>query len=130
MSTTLNGKHISDQVLRPIRTIVLDWYDGPLGGVLLLGDGRVFQFAHDEDSIYVLSPLPVDAFERTLDAITELGPPKWPIWVPIWRFATTESEMAADAAIDAVLTGTTGESIRVPINFDITPKQHGTYATA
>ena len=130
MNTNLNGKHATNSTLRPSRTIVFDWYDGPLGGVVLLGDRRVFQFQHQEGDEFELSPLPVDAFDRILDAVSELGRPVWPMWVPIWKFATDESQALADAAIDGVLAQSTGETIRAIIDFDLTSKQLDTHATA
>jgi len=69
------------------KMIIFDWYDGPVGGVLLDSDqGRLFYFRLiDWDSghrirVFGLHELPSDA-RGLVDSVAS-GPPTWPVWYP------------------------------------------------
>jgi hypothetical protein len=95
------------------RVIAFGWYDGPEEGILQFGvDGPVFRFAtlykqaNDDDSdtwVYGLFPLPDDALQRVIHALTPLGPPKWPCWCPIWKFANDAEAKSANRLVDEVI---------------------------
>ena len=47
-------------------------------------DGRLDPAAWDrgeELRVYALAPIPPDAFERIVDALTTAGQPRWPVWL-------------------------------------------------
>jgi hypothetical protein len=93
------------------QTIVLDWYDGPLGGFcrlhtpaaeleLVLLDER-----HNPDGIDVrlfrVGVLPAGTFEAVLGSLRFAGPPTTPVWAPIWRSEVPGELEAADRAVAA-----------------------------
>ncbi len=96
------------------KLIVFDYYDGPLGGMTQCElCGSVYRFDSPEEAwdfkhgsyevrIFTLSRLPHDSFRLIVDAIPEMGPPSWPVWVPLWNFASEARREAADRVVDAV----------------------------
>jgi hypothetical protein len=96
------------------RIIALGWYDGPTEGVAQCGTcGASYRFQMvDEDSdwaegedvrIFKLAPLPADAVDRIVSALREHEEPRWPMWVPSWRFDSPAAAQVADGAVSAVL---------------------------
>ncbi len=78
--------------------IILNWYDGPLEGIVRCGDcSREYYFrdlAENEESgmrVYGLFDLPIGTLER----VKRLLPPKY----PIWEFASASAKQAAEKAI-------------------------------
>jgi hypothetical protein len=97
------------------RVIALDWYDGPTGGVLQVGDaGPVYRFImlderqleSDDDTdlrVYGLYPLPADALTRLTDAIAPYMAPRWPVWFPVWKFPSDEIRQTVEAQTDGII---------------------------
>jgi hypothetical protein len=97
------------------RVLILDYYDGPLGGVLRLGGGAVFRYAllderqlDTNDSVdirvYGLYPLAADALDRLTEVLTpHTTPPRWPVWCPHWQFANDETRRQVDGAAEDIL---------------------------
>jgi hypothetical protein len=96
------------------RVIVFGWYDGPTAGVLQLGeDGPVYRFAlldegqlaEDENDLraYGLYSLPADAWSRLVTAVSPYMAPRWPVWVPLWRFPSDEIRQTVERETDQVL---------------------------
>lgn len=95
------------------QTIVLGWHDGPLEGLCRLAAPacsftfeRIGEAAGGGDTpvgIYRLAALEADAMTRVLAALAPLGPPRQPVWAPIWRFPSDDARRQADAVIDEVL---------------------------
>lgn len=94
------------------RVLILGYYDGATDGVLQLNGGRVYRFdlldeARNADGLdereYELRPLPADALDRLVRAIGEYITPTWPVWLPVWRFPSPETEQAVRRQVDAVL---------------------------
>jgi hypothetical protein len=95
------------------RVIVFGWYDGPTNGVLQLGkDGPVYRFALlDEGQLqddtdhraYGLYALPGEVWSRLVTAIAPYIAPRWPVWVPMWRFPSDEIRQAVERETAQVL---------------------------
>lgn len=95
------------------RVIVFGYYDGVIDGVMRLGEtGPVYQFefvdeTHTPDGAdlrrYELRPLPSDAFDQLTSAVGEHIPPNWPVWLPIWKFPTPQTQEAVEQRVDAIL---------------------------
>jgi len=99
------------------RVIAFDYYDGPREGVLQLGEGgEVYRFslfdvirpapAHPEEEdiwLFALSRLPPQTWDRLIDLLAPYLQPRWPVWVPLWRFPTEAVRKQIDAQIDALL---------------------------
>src|SRR5207247_3656530 len=76
--------------------IALNWFDGPVSGVLQLGsDGPTFRFSllderQQADSTdvraYGLYPLPANALTSLVELLSPYAAPRWPIGFPIWKF--------------------------------------------
>lgn len=92
------------------RVLVLGYSDGPTDGILQFADGRNFRFqmTHDtpEGRGFELSPLPPDALERHVALLEPHHVPRWPIWVPLWRFVSPALQRDIEAASDALLVET------------------------
>lgn len=89
--------------------IALGYYDGPTSGLVKIvvdGEERYFTFdllSWDElqdKRVFGLSEL----VEQSLfDRIVELaGPPRWPIWVPEWRFGSESIKATAEQVVEQV----------------------------
>lgn len=94
------------------RILALDYYDGPIGGVLQCGDeGLVYKFdvlfgpeqGAEAQRVFGLAPLPVTALRELAEAHARYQAPRWPLWVPMWRFPTTGDEEAMNHLTDRVL---------------------------
>src|SRR5262245_65937806 len=95
------------------RVVVLDWYDGPIGGVLQIGNnGPAYRFAllderqsADEADVrvYGLCPVPSHGFERLADGLSQHSKPRWPVWVPVWQFPTDESRQDMESLADDIV---------------------------
>ncbi|MBY0458404.1 MAG: hypothetical protein K2V38_13775 [Gemmataceae bacterium] len=96
----------------PVTHVVgLGFYDGVTNGVLRTADGAVYVFdvADDADPAaagpraFALSPLPAGTFEEVVRAIEPHIAPRWPCWVPVWKFPSEEVRAATDARLDCLL---------------------------
>src|SRR6266568_2897931 len=96
------------------KVLALDWYDGPTGGVVQLGEGgEVFRFElldkqqlaeTDIDlRVFGLYPLLPNALARLTAALTPTHEPNWPVWFPIWEFPTDEARSKVDQEADDIL---------------------------
>jgi hypothetical protein len=98
------------------RVLVLDWYDGPTGGVLQVGDaGAIYRFlmlderqrGDDADvRVYGLYPMSDGALNRLIDLLSPYMAARWPVWCPVWRFPTDEVRRAVDGRTTEILNGT------------------------
>jgi hypothetical protein len=50
-----------------------------------------------------MTPLRSGSFEHVVSVLRALGPPRWPVWVPLWTFASAADELAAEREIAAIL---------------------------
>ena len=60
----------------------------------------------DEDQdqrVYCLAPVTLDAFDRAVEALQGLGEPTWPFWNPVWIFTTEECRIAAERILDTLV---------------------------
>lgn len=80
----------------PVKMIVTEWYDGPVGGVVRVVPDRSFWFfLLDWDSshrirLFGLQEIP--EFENRIEQLTT-DPPKWPVWIPaVFVQPTQEAE--------------------------------------
>jgi hypothetical protein len=96
------------------RILVFGYYDGPTDGVIQLGEsGPVFRFTMPDEEgqlsrggrvrEFHLAPLPADALDRLAAVLAPHLTPQWPVWVPIWRFPTPDTQRAVEAQTDAIL---------------------------
>lgn len=102
--------HLNETASPFSKIIVLDYYDGPISGVAQCARcdaAYVFQMLDwDEDQdirTYSLSPLPSESFARLVQALTALGEPKWPVWVPIWTFPTESIRQTVEREVGTTL---------------------------
>lgn len=92
------------------KLIALGYYDGPTSGLVQCDTcSAVYRFEmldwdEDEDvRIFSLSPLPAEAFDQIVKVCEQSSSPKWPIWVPIWKFASSAEENQANQEIEQIL---------------------------
>jgi hypothetical protein len=88
--------------------IVLNWYDGPMRGVLRCLSCSAESLIdvidweeHDDGDVRVatVSPLPLGTLETLAIWEPKLNPIIWPIWTPVWEFDDRDREKAARAVI-------------------------------
>jgi hypothetical protein len=89
------------------RIVVLDWYDGALSGLAICQlCKQAFRFnvlASDRDErerIYAFWSLPVSILAPLDELIAALGPPRWPLWVPVWSFTTEQVQTHVEERLD------------------------------
>ena len=93
------------------RVVALGYYDGPTEGVLscgACGSNYVFRMCGwdpDEDDVRVFELRPVGngSLDSVMEIFAHVGPPRSPVWRPLWRFDTPELERRANNRIEAVL---------------------------
>src|SRR5436309_2873396 len=82
------------------QAVVFDWYDGPREGIVAL-DNPGYEFAFKllaerptedglDERLFSLASLPPGYVAAIVDRLHALGTPKGPVWVPVWRFPSTE----------------------------------------
>jgi len=116
MSHQLNGIYSSSLKNEPIfsvrRLLILDYYDGALGGVLESSTGEVFRFellGEEEEAVlqkqraYKLRPMPPDALDRLVATIEPFVKPRWPTWFPLWKFPDDATQTKAERLTSDVL---------------------------
>jgi len=89
------------------RIIALDWYDGLKAGLAACAAAKrayaiEFRSWDDEETrrIYTLSPFAFADFERVVAVPSgSLGPPRWPMWLPVWRFHSRLAQETAERAL-------------------------------
>ena len=91
------------------RIIVFDYYDGPLQRVAacsVCGNAYVYHakaWEPDKDvRIFELRLLADHAFGGIVDLCSALGTPKWPVWVPLWKFQTTADERNTNVQLESL----------------------------
>jgi hypothetical protein len=115
---------------QPYRTLVTGYYDGPTEGVIDFGDDvgiycfKAVEFDFDRE-MRVLKLTRVfserSEFESVLTTLSaSLGPPKWPVWVPIWEFSDESAKAVAESALDTLCA--TGETVLMVLTDDTTDK--------
>jgi hypothetical protein len=107
----------------PVTHVIgLGYYDGVTNGALKTADGAVYAFdmAGEEYNAngldcrtFELAPLPVPAFEEIVGAIEPHATPRWPCWVPLWKFPSEEARAAVETHIDRVLASAGAPTWRV-----------------
>lgn len=93
----------------PREIVALGYIDGPTAGVLRLKDGSVLRFkmvAYDlarELRVLTLGTLTSTDFDAIVATIQgALGAPRWPTWVPLWKFANLDQRRETEAIINGV----------------------------
>ncbi len=110
------------------KILALGWYDGPTEGVAQCGSCPAtyrFEMLDEEPDweegedvrIFKLAPLPDNSLDRIVSSLCRHEAPRWPIWVPTWRFESAAEQNAADDEIGAVL-ATAGDPDRVVASSD------------
>lgn len=97
----------------PVTHVIgLGFYDGVTNGVLKTADGSVYAFdltdeQYNPDGLdhrtFELAPLPATAFDALVGVIEPHLSPRWPCWVPLWKFPSEETRLAVEAQVDRVL---------------------------
>lgn len=89
------------------RIVVLDWHDGALSGLAtcqLCKQAFLFKvLASDHDDlerIYAFWSLPISILPPLDELIAALGPPRWPLWVPVWSFTTEQVRTHIEERLD------------------------------
>jgi len=102
-----------------IRLLCLGWYDGPTSGVAATSGGRLYRFElldrrpdADDLRVFAFAPLPGGAWDRLVEAIEGYQEPRWPVFVPTWKFATPGELERLDRLAVEVL-DTSGEPVYV-----------------
>lgn len=101
-----------------VKVIALGWRDGVVEGVGLTRlkptpVRLVLLETNPRESLFAVrvSELPKRAFADVLAACAPLGRPKWPIWVPLWRWPDKKQETAANTLIERACNPPGGEYI-------------------
>lgn len=106
-------KRIED-VIRPLspfnKWIALGYYDGFTDGLAQCancGSCYSVKMIDSDDAkdvrIFRFSPLPTEAFDRLVAILSPLGPPNWPVWLPVWKFESETAESLANRTVADVL---------------------------
>ncbi len=92
------------------RVIILDFYDGALGGVMeVAGGGGAYRFecvnvtAEEPHRAFDLRPLPAGSFDRLAGILGEHLDPRWPVWMPVWAFSTDDIREEVERRTDGIL---------------------------
>ena len=95
------------------QVVILDWYDGPRTGLCKMAKPQcTFHFALlDErllpddldDRVFRLSEASEGTMEQMLSILGAMGPPKTPVWVPIWSFDSESHRLEAEQKLESVL---------------------------
>jgi hypothetical protein len=97
------------------RVLALGYTDGPTEGVLQFGEGGpVFRFSlidevreaapdRDDLRLFGLSGLPVGTLDELTKLLSPYLEPRWPVWVPVWRFPTEEIQNDIEGRVDSLL---------------------------
>lgn len=125
MSTTVRPANFVEGTDYPspvTHVIGLGFYDGVTNGVLKTADGSVFAFdlideQYNPDGLdrrtFDLAPLPATAFDALVGVLEPHFSPRWPCWVPMWKFPSEESRLAVEVQIDHVLAAVGAPAWRV-----------------
>lgn len=118
-TASINGREIHEGLHYPSpaeKIIALGWYDGPTDGILQCRDGLVFRFHSDgtvldwgeegEDlRVYDLFPLPSDSLQRVVSSLASFQSPRWPLWVPLWKFPSAQDQEVVEKSVAALSGG-------------------------
>jgi hypothetical protein len=92
------------------RLICLGYYDGPTGGVaecetcLATYLFDLVAWSPEQDvRIFSLTEERVGTLDRLAEAISPLGPARWPYWCPIWKFKSQDEEEDVTKKVDLIL---------------------------
>ncbi|MCP4702908.1 MAG: hypothetical protein GY862_39510 [Gammaproteobacteria bacterium] len=95
------------------QVIIFDWHDGPCEGICELANPHCcFSFnilaeRHIKDDIndrlFIINEISLKAVELVIHALTEIGPVKSPIWIPVWKFNSDELRLDAERKIEEIL---------------------------
>ena len=92
------------------RLLSLGYHDGTTNGLVKFDkSGLAFRYdlvawdSGEEWRVFCLSPLASNDFEVAVQALSDLGDPKWPCWFPIWEFSSEAKKNDAEAAVEATL---------------------------
>lgn len=93
--------------------VVFGWSDGPEEGVCALADPKgCFYFtlvaesaatANDGARLFRIDELPITTLEELLRHLSDLGPPRMPVWVPRWQWDDYERQQLAEQRIAQLL---------------------------
>lgn len=94
------------------RILSLGYYDGPTMGIAQCDNCQaeykfdIFSWDDQQDiRIYGLFPLPPGGLSKIIDALSLMGPPEWPIWIPRWDFSDEQLRIAIDDLVKEVIGG-------------------------
>jgi len=91
-------------------TVVLNYYDGPTGGIMQCRScSAVYKFVmvdwdeHQSVRIHALAPLPSKSFEQIVDLLSKYESPKWPMWFPVLQDSSSEVLDSLERQLQKVL---------------------------
>lgn len=92
------------------KAIALGYYDGPTSGVVQSERNLTtykFQLlawdAGQDMRIFSMAPLSSQSFERLVNLLSQIQPPLWPLWVPIWNFPSQETANIVEREVERIL---------------------------
>jgi hypothetical protein len=91
--------------LAPKRVLALDWYDGARSGLAEYdGHRTLFQFQlvspdTSEPWAFALRASPIEHLTDLDEVLKPLGRPRYPVWVPLWRFESEREKDRAEALV-------------------------------
>jgi hypothetical protein len=98
------------------------YHDGVTDGVLKTADDSVYRFDLVGEQFnpvgldrrtFSLAPLPPGAFDAILALLEPHMTPRWPCWVPIWRFPTEAVQRGVETEVGRLLAAVGSPAWRV-----------------
>src|SRR6266404_64464 len=115
MPTDFDSEATSEVFSGSRRMIAFDFYDGPVSGVMNdLDTNRAWRFTmidwddRQEVRVFAMAPLPKDAFQKIVDALSQYEPPKSPFWFPLFNYSDLEIKHAVERKIDEAIASAAG----------------------
>ena len=105
------------------QVIILGWYDGPLEGLCTLsypqGCFYFTLFAEQRypqtsgQRLFRIEELPFETMDQVLRLLTELGPIRTPVWIPMWHWSDTGRQQDVERMMERLLAQRTATGLHI-----------------
>jgi hypothetical protein len=104
------------------QVLILDWYDGPREGFCEMASPpccfHFKEFAENyvpeglDERLFYLREIPIEGFRDVMLLLAnELGEPKKPSWVPIWKFEHETTRVHIESVINTLIENSISSNI-------------------